>query len=124
MLTPDIPIKHLNAFLEIAETVLTTEDYFYVRAQLSAEMPHSKTSGAQIEWARSTARDILLAKQPSGNRSVFLYTLIARIGAALGDQDIESLALMRVSQAALKSRGFSDLIRAGFEWNKYENSRP
>lgn len=121
MLSPDIPIEHINALLDAANAVLPTEGYSYVRAQLAAEMTRTDKTEAQMSWALSTAIDILQAQQLDGDRAVVIYTSLARVGARLGDRNIEISALNKMAQAALISRDYGDLIRAGFQWYQFEN---
>ena len=116
MLTSDIPIEHLNALLDAANRVLSVEEYSYVRAQLAAEMSRSDKTEAQASWAIWTATAILEAEQLTGDRAVIIYTSLARIGASQDDQNIKGLALTRMAQAALSSREYGDLIKAGFQW--------
>jgi tetratricopeptide (TPR) repeat protein len=118
MLSADIPIEHINALLDAANAVLPTEGYYYVRAQLAAEMAHTDKAEAQRSWALSTATDILQAQQLDGDRAVVIYTSLARVGAGLEAPNIESLALERMAQAALISRDYGDLISAGFLWHQ------
>jgi tetratricopeptide (TPR) repeat protein len=116
MLSADIPIEHINALLDAANAVLPTEGYYYVRAQLAAEMTRTNKTEAQMSWALSTATDILQAQQVEGDRAVVIYTSLARVGVGLQAPNIESLALERMARAALISRDYGDLISAGFLW--------
>lgn len=56
-----------------------------------------------------------------GDRAVLIYSTLTRIGAQLGDQEIQRMALERMADAALSSREFSELITTGYHWYQFEN---
>ncbi|MGB3278442.1 MAG: hypothetical protein WBA92_04530, partial [Pseudorhodobacter sp.] len=116
MLTPDISVEYLSDLFDAARGVLSREEHAYIRAQHAQELLFFGRTENQRLWARATATDLLHAEQFDGDRSVIVYSSLARVGAQLEDQDIQQSALERLAEAALMSRDFSDLIAAGFQW--------
>lgn len=122
MLTSDIPLTHLQALLDAASDVLSEEEHAYVRALHAQELLFFDGSEGQRNWAQATATDLLQRERLDGNRSAVIYSILTRIGAKLGNQGIQRLALTKMAEAALVSRDFSDLIAAGFQWHQSDHS--
>lgn len=122
MLTSDIPLEHLDVLLGAASAVLSTEEYAYVRAQHAQELLFFGGGKNQRSWAQATSLDLLQGEQLDGDRAAIIYSSLRRVGSKLNDQNIERLALTHMAQAALNSRNFGDLIRAGFEWHQSDHS--
>ena len=116
ILTSDIPIEHLNTLLDAANRALSIQEYSYVRAKLAAEMSRSDKTEAQASWAIWTATAILEAEQLTGDLAVIIYRSLVGVGNNVDDQNIKGLALTGMAQAALSSRDYGDLIKAGFQW--------
>lgn len=121
MLTPDIPLEHLEALLDAASAVLSREEYAYVRTQHAHELLFFGGAENQRSWARATATDILHGEQLDGDRAAIIFSSLRRVGTKLNDQNIERLALTYMALAALNSRNFGDLISAGFEWHQSDH---
>ena len=120
LLSPAIPIEQLNALVDAAGAVLPKEDHAYVRAQLAEKMSRAGKSRLQKSWALSTAKDVLQAGGLDGKRAVTAYVSLAKTAARLKDHETERLALEEMGQAALSTRRYGDLIRAGFQWHQSE----
>ena len=116
MLTSEIPIETLDGLLDAASDALAREEHAYIRAQHAQEMLFSGGTEEQKFWAQEAATALLQTEELDGDRAVLIYSTLTRIGTRLGDQEIQSLALEKMADAALSSREFSELIAAGFEW--------
>ncbi|WP_460274799.1 hypothetical protein [Celeribacter sp. ULVN23_4] len=118
MLSADIPVDGLADLLAASEGILPRDGHAYVRAQLAQTLLFSSDTERTRNWARATANDLLTMKKFDGERAALIYSTLARLGTRLNDPDIERLALHRLAEAALASRDYGDLIRAGFNWHK------
>ncbi len=116
MLTSDIPIETLDRLLDAASDALSSEEHAYIRAQHAQKMLFFGEAEEQRRWAQEEASALLQAEELDGDHAVLIYSTLTRIGARLGDQEIEATALERMAYAALSSREFSELITAGFNW--------
>ncbi|GGG74761.1 hypothetical protein GCM10011415_24080 [Salipiger pallidus] len=116
MLTPEIPIETLDGLLDAARDAVSREGHAYLRAQHAQEMLFFGGSEEQKFWAQETATALLQTEELDGARAVLIYSTLTRIGARLGDEEIQSMALEKMAETALNSRGFSEMITAGFEW--------
>ena len=121
MLTSEIPVETFDGLLDAASDTLSRAEYAYVRAQHAQEMLFFGGTEEQRSWARETATALLQTAELDGNRAVLIYSTLTRIGAQLGDQEIQTMALERMADAALSSREFSELITAGYHWYQFEN---
>ena len=121
MLTSEIPIEDLDGLLDAASDALAREEHAYIRAQHAQEMLFSGGTEEQKLWAQETATALLQTEELDGDRAVLIYSTLTRIGTRLGDQEIQSMALEKMADAALSSREFSELITAGYHWYRFEN---
>ncbi|NBB81354.1 MAG: hypothetical protein GVY36_18255 [Verrucomicrobia bacterium] len=118
MLTSEIPIDTLDGLLDAASDALSREEHAYIRAQHAQEMLFFGGTEKQRLWAQETATALLQTEELDGDRAVLIYSTLTRIGARLGDREIQTMALEGMAQAALNSREFSDLISAGYQWHQ------
>jgi hypothetical protein len=118
MLTPEIPIENLDSLLDAANDALSGEEHAYIRAQHAEELLFFGGTDEQRRWAREAATVVLQTEELDGDRAVLIYSTLMRIGARLGDREIQTMASERMAQAALHSRDFGDLISAGYRWHQ------
>ncbi|MEM7007311.1 MAG: hypothetical protein AAF498_15650 [Pseudomonadota bacterium] len=118
MLTSEIPVENLDSLLDAASDALSGEEYAYIRAQHAQEMLFFGGAEEHQSWAQETATVLLQTAELDWGRAVLIYSTLTRIGARLGDQEIQTTALERMAEAALNSREFEDLISAGYRWQQ------
>lgn len=117
LLSPEIPLKYYDEVLRSAGEVLSVEDLAKVRTHLAAKIFSADATPAQQDWALRTVREVIEQKQLSGIQTVASYASILRIARKTGSDALEDAALDRIAAAAIASRRYYDLIRAGYEWH-------
>lgn len=124
MLTPAIPAEHLDALILSAGEVLIRSELGYVRAQLAAAIIRSDASAAHQKWAVETSRDLLDQELLTGEQAIWAYTSVLRVAVGARVPGMAERALNRMAQSAIRSRSYTDLIKAGLEWHLHKTGEP
>jgi hypothetical protein len=121
-LEPGVSVEHLNRLFVAARGGLSDADVAYVKARMaSLIIAHSRNEPAR-EWAMKAATDLLAEPLMAGANAANAYGELVELATHAEDLAIRQIAIDRLTAAAFHSRDGQDLIRAGFEHNRQDNS--
>ncbi|GHC57434.1 hypothetical protein [Neogemmobacter tilapiae] len=122
VLTPDVPVDHLDQLLSAAKSALTEEDFAYVRACHAQELVLFDASQAHLAWSVATSEVILQEGLYGGHKAGWIYRCIATVGFDLKNSSIQRAAIESMGRSALESKDYSSLFRAALVLYDFENS--